>query len=147
METLPPPINAKRELTPIVPPPGAPDAASPSVEQQAPPAISRPAFPVSAVEFLDPKRREKVVPLEHPFRLDGAEWTEVRVRRLATFEVAAWRERVVANEADSYDLYAIMTGLPAEVLRGLDAEDGNSIVAAGLGFLPRWLAENELPGI
>lgn len=147
METLPPPINAKRELTPIVPPPGAPDSSSPSAQHQAPAVPSRPVFPVSAVEFLDPKRREKDVPLQHPFLVDGVEWTNVRVRRLATFEVGAWRERVLANEADSYDLYAIMTGLPAPILRGLDAEDGSSIVAAAVDFLPRWLVENELPGI
>ncbi|WP_336802296.1 hypothetical protein [Kaistia sp. MMO-174] len=147
MEALPPPIATTPELTPVRPPPGSPDfkgsTGAPTLTAQPPEAPSQAPQPMTALEFLDPGRRIKTVPLKHPFHWDGKKVGSVSVRRLATAEVASWRERVAANQADSYDLYAMMTGLPAPVLRGLDSDDGDEVLAAAFDFLPRWLQQEE----
>lgn len=147
MEALPPPIATTPELTPVRPPPGSPDfkgatgARSPAAQPLEAPLPA--PKPMTALEFLDPGRRIKTVPLKHPFRWNGTDVSSISVRRLATAEVASWRERVTANQADSYDLYATMTGLPAPVLRGLDSDDGEDVLAAAFDFLPRWLQQEE----
>ena len=94
--------------------------------------------PVAKLEFVDAAKREKVIPVEHPFRWDGAVVTSITVRRLVTDEVADLLARTAGGgDISRYEIYAAMTGLPPAVLRGLDDEDGDRVTAACYDFLPR----------
>ncbi|CAA0128927.1 Uncharacterised protein [Starkeya nomas] len=144
-EVLPPPIDKEPTLTPVRPPPGSPNDPNRTGGADASPAEaeSRPiaAAAVGDFAFVDPDKRETVVPLEHPFTLDGVRYDAIRVRRLTTAEVSA----VIGNGArniDLFDAYAAMTGLPAAVLRQrMDGEDGLAVTGACSRFLPRLLKE------
>ncbi|MCX5512293.1 hypothetical protein C3941_09500 [Kaistia algarum] len=133
METLPPPIAGEPTLKPV--PRSDRDAAA--AGGPAGPIV--PAAHVAVLDFLDPERLAVDIPLDHPFRLGGSEIRSVHVRRPLTAEVGEWNTRVQAGTADTYDLYAIMTGLPAPVLRGMVADDGALVNKAAFDFLPRWL--------
>jgi len=133
METLPPPIAGEPALKPVP----RPDRDAVAAGGPSGPLV--PAAHVAVLDFLHPERLAADIPLNHPFRLDGAEVRSVHVRRPLTVEVGEWNGRVQAGKADTYDLYAVMTGLPAPVLRGLIADDGAAVNAAAFDFLPPWL--------
>ena len=136
MEKLPPLIDATPRLTPVRPPQGSPNDRA-SVEQvDAPPPVSQAG---ATLDFLDPAAFEKTEPLAFPFRLGGEEIRVIRIRRPTVEQVAQWTARNIRGEADTWDLYAIMTGLPAPVLRGLEVDDGGRVLEAARDFLPRWL--------
>lgn len=79
----------------------------------------------------------KSVTLKYPFRLSGAVIDRITVRRLTIGEL----EMLVsgANGLSYMAVYAVMTGLPVEVLRGLIDEDGDAVTEAAYDFLPRRL--------
>lgn len=90
--------------------------------------------PVARLAFVSP--RQKVVVLEAPFELDGRIVDQIVVRSLTTAELGA----VVDDKGASFtkwDLYAAMTGLPPEVLSGLDAVDGAEVTEAAHAFFPK----------
>lgn len=121
------------EERPPVPPVMPGEAPSSAARSKAPPS------PPPQLDFLDPVRRSRAISLAHPFRLDGREIAEVVVRRPLTWEVAAWRQQAPEDGADTFELYAVMTGLPAEIIRAMDADDGAEIAGAAYDFLPRWV--------
>ncbi|MGX1100268.1 hypothetical protein [Amorphus sp. MBR-141] len=92
---------------------------------------------VARLDFVDATKREKVIPIVHTFRWDGAVVTSVTVRRLVTDEVADLLARSAGGNVSRYEIYSQMTGLPASVLRGLDDEDGDAVTGACYDFLPR----------
>ncbi len=121
------------ELPPV--PPRAPADEPDPPPQQA----SRPgkAQPVATLDFVG--ERERSVPLIWPFVWDGQRVDVITVRRLITTQVA--NLTAGGSLPDIFDAYAAMTGFPAEVLRGLDGEDGVAVAEAAYDFLPRtWQA-------
>ncbi|WP_024277982.1 phage tail assembly protein [Xanthobacter sp. 126] len=141
MENLPPPIADAPSLPPIAPPAGSPDAARRNGGPAAPvtPAASpQPLPPVAtALDFV--QRPSRTVPLDYPFVLDGCLIDQITVRRLLTAQVAALCEG--GKAPDPFDCYAVMTGLPTPVLRGLDGDDGQAVAEAAFDFLPRLLRD------
>ena len=146
-EELPPPVDdAEPALKPVMPPPGSPDYqrrfgadASGAAERTAPAEAGKPApLPlVAALEFSDP--RSKVVPITHRFTFDGRTFSEVTVRRLSMVAVDKLVDE--RRHGDLYEVISEMTSVPAAVLRGMDADDGDRLVAESRDFLPRILRE------
>lgn len=90
------------------------------------------------LDFVDPAAMRSRVALRHPFRLDGRVVDSVEVRKLSAGEVG----RIVGDRGQDdrielYEFYAVMTGLPASVLRGLPDDDNGAVVDAARPFLPR----------
>lgn len=146
MDNLPPPIDpGLPPLTPVTPPAGSPDAARRAGAGPAasPAAQSAKAAPkvrpqVEALEFVDDGGEAASVTLRRPFDRKGVRVATITVRRLITQELV---DLVAGGTVpDLYDAYALMTGLPAAVLRGLDADDGMAVAEAAFDFLPRTLA-------
>lgn len=117
---------------PPLPPPGLPGE-SPAPE----PRPSRKAAVAAVLTFLEPDAISTSVPLRHPFAWDGAEIRSVTVRRLSAAEVGLIAGDLVDGDTvELYAFYAAMTGLPAEVLRGMIDDDNVAVTEAALPFLP-----------
>jgi hypothetical protein len=102
---------------------------------------SRAEESVAVLEFLDPAAMTKTVVLSFPFYLGGDVPRrlvgELIVRRLSYAQVARVYERAAGGgEVKLVEFYAEMTGLPAAVLRALEASDAQRIVDACHPFLP-----------
>lgn len=126
------PIAANFSKIPL-PPEGA--------EGEAPAQVVKPAAAaeVAAIEFLDPASMEKAVDFAHPFRWDGVEWTGATVRRLTFAQVLRVQESAPKDAdggVDLLDYYAVMTGLPAAVIRAMEAGDSKRLREACYDFLP-----------
>ena len=132
-DALPPPIAdwTERTLT-FAAPIEAMRATWEAEGQPAASAPTKPAAPTAALAFVD--GRSRTVPLAFPFHHDGKLIDHVVVTRLVTKDVAAL---VAQDTGDPYHAYSMMTGLPPDVLRGLDADDGERVVEAAYDFLPR----------
>jgi hypothetical protein len=98
-----------------------------------PAKTSRPAV---ALQFKG--IRSQIVALEFPFEYDGRLVAEIVVRRLNTAELGAIVDRLGADFTQ-WDLFAAMTGMPVDVLRGLDCVDGAEVTEVAHAFLPRRL--------
>jgi hypothetical protein len=101
-------------------------------------AAAAPAAPplVAVLDFLEPRRLE--TPFAHPFRWNGEEVRGFAARRLSLAEVGRLVESARGQEDfDPIEFYSVMTGLPAAVIRGLDADDGELLVETCYPFLPR----------
>ncbi len=97
---------------------------------------------VAALEFVGEKKPIRTIVLDYPFRWNGVEVTEIVVRRLTTPQVGAFMESLPEDRTyDRFDLYGLMCGLPAAVLRALPEPDGPEVVGACFDFLPRGLVE------
>lgn len=106
-------------------------------------ANGRPALKPRDIETLDfeiPGERQffRVVPLRHPFRRNGEIVRDITVRRLTVGEVGDLIDDRPGDMPDFFDIYAVMTGLPAAVLRGLIDIDGEMVAGACYDFLPRY---------
>tara|TARA_R110002020_G_scaffold15555_33_gene55412 strand:- start:2373 stop:2834 length:462 start_codon:yes stop_codon:yes gene_type:complete len=111
-------------------------AASPgtdSAERKPQPMLEK---EVAELDYVDgvPERR---VPLQNKFRLDGQVIEEVRVLALTPAEVANILTQV--ETPDVYDFYAVMTKLPAAVVRGMRGQDGERVTVACYDFLPLFM--------
>ncbi|NEW96904.1 phage tail assembly protein [Rhodopseudomonas sp. BR0G17] len=145
-DELPPPIEGAPSLKPVVPPPGSPDAmrkagaeaGGASAEVSSVEAALKAKHPLVAVLGFRADRTKSVT-LAHPFTFDGLEVSEVTVRRLTMMQV----DNLVTDRRhdDLYEVFSEMTGLPAPVLRGMDCDDGDRIIAEGKDFLPRTISE------
>ncbi|WP_279480234.1 hypothetical protein [Aureimonas sp. SK2] len=125
-----------------LPPPDLAEALinSPAAEPTAPlPPPTIPALPpmVAVLDFLDGPPGE-TVQLRYPFRLEGEEVREIRVRPLLVSEVGSIIT-ALGGRIDNYVFYGAMTGLPTEVVRALPGEDGDRVTDVAYGFLPRYL--------
>lgn len=92
--------------------------------------------PAATLTFTGGKVWSKVVPLDFPFEHEGRTVSEITVRRLTTAEMGEVASRH-GDELDQWDIFAVMTGLPAAVLRGLEAGDGDEVTGVAYDFLPR----------
>jgi hypothetical protein len=92
--------------------------------------------PGATLAFTGGKAWSKVVPLDFPFEYEGRTVAEITVRRLTTAEMGEVASRH-GDELDQWDIFAVMTGLPAAVLRGLEAGDGDEVTGVAYDFLPR----------
>lgn len=135
-ETLPPPIDAEPALTPVMPASGRPMNAEGASAAGVDSASVEPVD-VASLAFTG-SAREKTLPLQFPFDLDGKHHNEVCIRRLTTQEVGDIMG-AGSRSLDLYQVYSVMTGLPPAVLRGLDAEDGLAVTGVCSSFLPRLL--------
>lgn len=93
---------------------------------------------VATLEFVNSTHQQQV-PLKHPFRWKGEVVDVVTVKRLTLGQVDAFVRRAAKTSFSTFDIYAEMTGLPADVLRGLVDEDGDAVVDVAYDFLPRQL--------
>lgn len=91
------------------------------------------------LEFENPEAMIKVEPLNHPFRHKGDWLREVTIRRMTFAQAmrASQEAQAAGRELTNVDLFAAMTGLPAGVIRGMEASDGERVTDACLDFLPR----------
>lgn len=92
--------------------------------------------PAATLTFTGGKAWSKVVQLDFPFEHEGRTVSEITVRRLTTAEMGEVASRH-GDELDQWDIFAVMTGLPAAVLRGLEAGDGDEVTGVAYDFLPR----------
>lgn len=106
-------------------PPAAPAAAVPS----------QPPREIAPLDFIDGKHCRRV-PLTYPFRLGDAVVSEIVVHRLTVGEVGDLLD-YRAPSPDNFDIYSLMTGFPAAILRGLIDTDGEDVSTACFDFLPR----------
>ncbi len=90
------------------------------------------------LDFVGEDLPARAFPLKYPFRWEGERHDAVTVRQLTTAEVARisgeWGRS--GKPPEYFDIYAVMTGLPAKVLRALPHADGGPIVDAAYDFLP-----------
>lgn len=91
--------------------------------------------PVTPVVFFG-KQRSTTVPLQFPFTLDGSTITGVTIRRLTLGEVQDLLAKTRGRTLVFMEIYAEMTGLSVDTLKGLDDEDGVAITDAAYDFLP-----------
>jgi hypothetical protein len=85
------------------------------------------------VTFLTRETNCKLVNLIAPVCIDGVEVETVTVWRPTAAQIDQW---VNGQNATSYDLYALMCGLPIGSLEYLFSDDTQAIVEIGYGFLP-----------
>ena len=106
-------------------------------------ATARPALKPREVEALDFEIEGEMelfhkVPLKHPFRRNGDVVRAIFIRRLTVAEVGDLIDARPADLPDLFDIYAIMAGHPAPVLRGLVDIDGEAVAEVCYDFLPRY---------
>lgn len=93
--------------------------------------------PQAKLNFISPAFKSVITllyPFEHP---STGEVAEVTIRRLTVGEVGEILDRLDQSTRDNFDIYAVMTGLPADVLRGLIDIDGEEVSRVCYDFLPR----------
>lgn len=91
--------------------------------------------PIAALKFL--KAMDQSVALDFPFEHPELGAVEaVTVRRLTVGQMGDILDRRDPKSPDLFDIYAIMTGLEADVLRGLEAKDGERVTGVCFDFLP-----------
>ena len=129
--TTPRPIEAYPVAADLPAPPPV-DGAAAAAAATAPPA--RRIGEVAVLDFIGGDASVEIA-LAFPFRLDGRDIFAVTVRRASMLEIA----RVVPGfaTADDFELYAVMAGLPAPVLRGMMREDREAVARAADDFLSR----------
>lgn len=133
VEEIPlPPVEMWAELDNSAPPP----VASASGAAEKPNRTEEQPAPFEELEFIE-SDHQRVIPLNHPFRLNGKKITHITVRRLRMGEVDALVKKTAKGGMTTFDVYAEMTGLSASVLRGLIDEDGDAVTDAAFDFLPR----------
>lgn len=123
-----------------------PDTLPPGESDTAPggqATTARPALKPREVEMLDFEIEGEVelfhkVPLKHPFRRNGDIVRAIFIRRLTVAEVGDLIDARPADLPDLFDIYAIMAGHPAPVLRGLVDIDGEAVAEVCYDFLPRY---------
>lgn len=130
------PIAADFSQIPL-PPEGAPGEENPASGRAGPAAAPD---DVAAIEFLDPAARAREIAFAFPFVCDGREVRGVTARRMTGAEVMRVSETAPKDAEGGVALlhfYAAMTGLPAGVIRALDADDHQALHEGCYPFLPR----------
>lgn len=127
--------------------PAAPAEATGAARRLTPaarPVVIVPVREVAELEFTGAKKPWRDIPLEYPFPPGGREVAEIRVRRLTVSEVGDLL-RPCRMTGPTPDIYAVMAGLLAPVLRGLIDVDGERVVGACWDFLPRSFRPAQAP--
>ena len=97
-----------------------------------------PALEVATLDFFGDELPTWKHPLKYPFRWEGVSHKEIVVTQLNTAQVGdIFRKARAAGRApELMEVYAVMTGLPAKVLRALPAVDGDPVTEKCWDFLP-----------
>jgi hypothetical protein len=129
--TTPRPIEAYPVAADLPAPPPADHGEAPEKATTAP---ARKIGEVAVLDFIGGDASVEIA-LAFPFRFDGREVRTVTVRRPSIMEIA----RVAPDFAmtDDFELYAVLAGLPAPVLRGMMREDREAVARAADDFLSR----------
>lgn len=91
--------------------------------------------PIAVLKFIKPMQES--VPLQFPFQHPELGAVEaVTVSRLTVGQMGDMLDRRDPKAPDLFDIYATMTGLEADVLRGLEATDGERVTGVCFDFLP-----------
>lgn len=100
-----------------------------------------PPLEVATLDFFGDELPTWTHSLKYPFRWEGVPHTEIVVRQLNAMEIGnVYQQARAANRLpDLMEVYAVMTGLPAKVLRALPAVDGEPVVNKAFDFLPQLL--------
>ena len=106
------------------------------------PAAPTTSMAIAKLAFIGGKAWSQSIPLDFPFEWDGREISTITVRRLTTAEMGEVVGRV-GSGFDQWDIFAAMAGLPADVLRGLEAGDGDAVTGVAWDFLPRSLRKSD----
>ncbi len=129
------PIKADFEQIPI-----PPEGASGDLEKTV--TTSRAPDEVAVLDFVDGAAMTSEVVIDNPFRWDGRVVDKVVVRMPTFVDIVRVYENA-PKDADGdvklIEFYAVMSGLPAPVLRALPYADYERIVASCSPFLPRAL--------
>jgi hypothetical protein len=128
-----------------VPPEGA--EGEPAAEQDARATRDAERPQIALLEFEEPEKMLAEQSLKHPFRWNGEWLRKVKIRRLTFAEAMRVSEtaRNEGRELTNIDLFAAMTGLPAAVIRGMEAGDGDRVTNACLPFFPQSEGESDSP--
>lgn len=103
-----------------------------------PPRAAPTLPPPAKLNFVGGKAWSTAVPLDFPFDLEGRVVEEISLHRLTTAEMGEIVDRL-GTTFTRWDMVAAMSGLPVEVLRGMEAGDGDRVMEAGIHFLPHSL--------
>lgn len=106
--------------------------------QTAPQTAPAAAPQQASVTFAASDGRTKTVPLEWPIMVDGKKLESIELRRLTGRDYKALATLPTGAD-ESLALLAVITGLPAEVVESIDADDFELLSAEAKGFLPRSL--------
>lgn len=99
--------------------------------------LPAPAAPQARLNFHS-SAFKSVIPLRYPFDHPSTGTVEqITIRRLTVGEVGELLDRIDPKARDNFDIYAVMTGVPADVLRGLIDIDGEEVSQVCYDFLPR----------
>lgn len=107
------------------------------IAQDAGPAVRTPPR-VESLQFVGGRPMAVAIPLDFPFLWEGRVVDTIAVRRMTTQAMTDLADRL-GERLELFDVYAVMTGLPASVLRALEASDGTRVTEAAYDFLPRAL--------
>ncbi|OCP17426.1 MULTISPECIES: hypothetical protein [unclassified Ensifer] len=105
------------------------------------------AGPVASEAILDfvGSNHIRTVQLAHKFRFNGELVETVTIKRLTIGQVSTFIQEHADKPFTTFDVYAVMTGLSASVLRGLIDEDGDLVTDAAYSFLPLALRPDAEP--
>lgn len=130
-------VATEEIFVPDILPPGEGGAAPPG-EGTVRPALKPREVEKLDFEILGEVMLHRAVTLKHPFRRNGEVVREIFIRRLTVAEVGDLIDARPADLPDLFDIYAIMAGHPAPVLRGLVDVDGEAVAEVCFDFLPRY---------
>lgn len=104
-------------------------------QDEAPPAD------VAVLDFCGSELPHKDFPLKYPFNWEGRRVDSITVAQLTTQQLGdvvrgATRE---GRSPELMEVYGVMCGLPAAVLRALPSTDGDPITSCAFDFLPPML--------
>ncbi|PIO98571.1 hypothetical protein [Pleomorphomonas carboxyditropha] len=131
-----PPLDTGAEPEKFPLPPA--DVVDEMLKQDAASTPARPVAEPAKLNFVSGKVWAKTVPLDFEFELEGRVVSEITVHRLTTAEMGDVVDRL-GTSFTRWDLVAAMVGLPVEVLRGLEAGDGDAVMEVAIDFLPKGL--------
>lgn len=127
-------IGAEQEQFPLPPT----ELIDEMLRQEAASVPARPTIEPAKLNFVGGKLWSKTVPLDFAFELEGRVVSGITVRRLTTAEIGDVADQL-GTAFTRWDLGAAMTGFPVEVLRGLEAGDGDAVMEVVIDFLPKAL--------
>jgi len=99
------------------------------------PAAPLSALPVAVATFDADVEMSRCVELAYPLTVDGVRYARAIARRLTTAQIGEFAG-LLKSTSDNSDFAGFMTGIPAPVIRAMEAGDGLAVIAMALDFLP-----------
>jgi hypothetical protein len=131
------PTDVKIESIPLPPPEMWGQLDNSTTDIAAETGAETPVAPLTPVGYFGNIGR-KDVPLKGSYvNPDGTRLVAVTIRRLTLGEVQDLLAKTSGKPLLIMDIYAEMTGLTVEALRGLDDDDGVAVTDEAYDFLPR----------